>query len=156
MQIQRINYSDGDFWQKLESALAWDEVSDSKVNSTVEEIIKTVRKQGDAALVSYTNRFDGMSVASFADLEISRERLQVALSKIPADQRQSLEVSAKRVREYHQHQKQDNWSYTEADGTLLGQQVTPLDRVGLYVPGGKAAYPSSVLMNAIHTERRNQ
>jgi len=149
MQIQRINYSDGDFWQKLESALAWDEVSDSKVNSTVEDIIKTVRKQGDAALVSYTNRFDGMSVASFADLEISRERLQVALSKIPADQRQSLEVSAKRVREYHQHQKQDNWSYTEADGTLLGQQVTPLDRVGLYVPGGKAAYPSSVLMNAI-------
>ena len=149
MDIQRINYSDSDFWQKLESRLAWDEVSDSEVNRTVDDIIKTVRKKGDAAVVEYTNRFDAMSASSFSELEISKQRLQEALSKIPDDQRQSLEVSAQRVRDYHQRQKQDNWSYTEADGTLLGQQVTALDRVGLYVPGGKAAYPSSVLMNAI-------
>ena len=149
MEIQRINYSDSEFWQKLEARLAWDEVSDSQVNQTVEGIIKAVRQKGDAAVVEYTNQFDAMSVSSFAELEISKQRLQEALGKIPDDQRQSLEVSAQRVRDYHQRQKQDNWSYTEADGTLLGQQVTPLDRVGLYVPGGKAAYPSSVLMNAI-------
>lgn len=149
MDIQRINYGDSDFWQKLEAALAWDEASDTQVNKTVEDILKTVRLKGDAAIIDFTNKFDGMSVSSFDELEISKDRLIAALKNIPADQRQSLEHSAQRVRDYHQHQKQDDWSYTEADGTLLGQQVTPLDRVGLYVPGGKAAYPSSVLMNAI-------
>lgn len=149
MDIQRISYSDEDFWTRLENKLAWEEVSDGQVNQTVEEIIKMVRQKGDSAVVEYTNRFDNMSVASFAELEIGKEQLQAALSSIPDDQRQSLEHAAQRVRDYHDRQKQDNWSYTEADGTLLGQQVTPLDRVGLYVPGGKAAYPSSVLMNAI-------
>jgi len=149
MDIQRINFSDSDFWQKLESVLAWDEVSDSQVNKTVEDIIQAVRKEGDAALVGFTKKFDGLSVDSFSELEISKDRLQAAFDNIPVDQRNSLELAAQRVRDYHQHQKQEDWSYTEADGTLLGQQVTPLDRVGLYVPGGKAAYPSSVLMNAI-------
>ena len=149
MDIQRINFSESDFWQKLEARLAWDEVSDSQVNRTVEDIIKAVRQKGDAAVVEFTNCFDAMSVSSFAELEISKDRLQAALNEIPDDQRQSLEHAAQRVRDYHDRQKQGDWSYTEADGTLLGQQVTPLDRVGLYVPGGKAAYPSSVLMNAI-------
>lgn len=149
MQIKRLNISTPDFWQQLERMLAWEEVSDAKVNATVEEIITSVRQRGDAAVVEYTNRFDGMNVSSMQDLEISKQRLASSLEKIPVEQKQALEHAAKRVRDYHQHQKQDNWSYTEADGTLLGQQVTALDRVGLYVPGGKAAYPSSVLMNAI-------
>ncbi len=149
MQIKRLNIADSDFWQQLERMLAWEEVSDSKVNATVEDIINSVRKQGDAAVVEYSNRFDAMSASSMQDLEISKDQLTASLEKIPAQQRQALEHAAKRVRDYHQHQKQDNWSYTEQDGTLLGQQVTALDRVGLYVPGGKAAYPSSVLMNAL-------
>jgi histidinol dehydrogenase len=129
--------------------LAWEEVSDSRVNATVEDIIKSVRQRGDAAVVEYTNRFDGVNAASMRELEIAKDRLHASLKKIPARQRQALEHAAKRVRDYHQHQKLENWSYTESDGTLLGQQVTALDRVGLYVPGGKAAYPSSVIMNAI-------
>jgi histidinol dehydrogenase len=149
MQIKRLNISDSDFWQQLERMLAWEEVSDANVNSTVEEIINAVRQRGDAAVVEYTNRFDNMSVSSMEELEIPRQRLQASLEKIPSEQKQALEHAAKRVRDYHQHQKQDNWSYTEADGTMLGQQITALDRVGLYVPGGKAAYPSSVIMNAI-------
>lgn len=149
MQIKRLNFSDSDFWQQLEGMLAWEEVSDSKVNATVEGIINSVRKQGDSAVVEYTNRFDVMNASSMQDLEIAKDKLHAALEKIPAQQRQALEHAAKRVSDYHQHQKQDNWSYTEDDGTLLGQQVTALDRVGLYVPGGKAAYPSSVLMNAL-------
>ncbi len=149
MQIKRLNISGTDFWQQLERMLAWDEVSDRQVNSTVEDIISKVRKQGDSAVVEFTNRFDAMHATSMQDLEISREKINAALEKIPAQQRQALEHAAQRVRDYHQHQKQDNWSYTEDDGTLLGQQVTALDRVGLYVPGGKAAYPSSVLMNAL-------
>ena len=149
MQIKRLNISDSDFWQQLERMLAWEEVSDANVNSTVEEIINAVRQRGDAAVVEYTNRFDSMSVSSMQELEIPRQHLQASLDKIPVEQKQALEHAAKRVRDYHQHQKQDNWSYTEADGTMLGQQITALDRVGLYVPGGKAAYPSSVIMNAI-------
>ncbi len=149
MQIKRLNISDSDFWQQLERMLAWEEVSDANVNSTVEEIINAVRQRGDAAVVEYTNRFDSMSVSSMQELEIPRQHLQASLDKIPIEQKQALEHAAKRVRDYHQHQKQDNWSYTEADGTILGQQITALDRVGLYVPGGKAAYPSSVIMNAI-------
>jgi len=149
MQIKRLNISDSGFWRQLERMLAWEEVSDARVNATVEEILQAVRQRGDAAVVEYTNRFDGMNVASMPELEIAKDRLQTSLKKIPAAQRQALEHAAQRVRDYHQHQKQDSWSYTEADGTLLGQQVTALDRAGLYVPGGKAAYPSSVIMNAI-------
>ncbi len=147
--IKRLDSSAAGFWETLEQLLAWEGVSDEQVNATVREILHNVRKRGDAAVLEYTNRFDRMSAQSMAELEIPNARLDEALTRITTEQRQALELSAERVRAYHQHQKQESWSYTEADGTLLGQQVTPLDRVGLYVPGGKAAYPSSVLMNAI-------
>ncbi|MDT8383353.1 MAG: histidinol dehydrogenase [Gammaproteobacteria bacterium] len=149
MIIQRLNSTDANFWQRLDTLLAWESVSDAAVNSIVTEIIAAIRARGDAALVEYTNRFDRTSAASMVELEIPTERLQQALDGLPTEQRVALQQAADRVRAYHQHQKQDSWSYTEADGTLLGQQVTALERVGLYVPGGKAAYPSSVLMNAI-------
>ena len=147
--ITRLNSNSSDFWQQLDGLLAWESVSDDAVNNTVLEIIGAIRARGDAALVEYTNRFDRMSVADISALEIPGERLQQALGGLPTEQREALQKAADRVRAYHDHQKQDSWSYTESDGTLLGQQVTALDRVGLYVPGGKAAYPSSVLMNAI-------
>lgn len=147
--IQRLNSGSADFWSQLDALLAWESVSDATVNNTVTEIIADIRGRGDAALVEYTNRFDRMSVTDISELEVPTERLQQALDGLPSGQRTALQTAADRVRAYHDHQKQDSWSYTEADGTLLGQQVTALDRVGLYVPGGKAAYPSSVLMNAI-------
>ncbi len=149
VDITRLDSSNDDFWPALEKLLAWEGVSDEQVNNTVREILAKVKANGDAAVLEYTNRFDRMSAGSMAELMIPQERLAVALEAIPAEQREALELSAERVRSYHEHQKQESWSYTEADGTLLGQQVTPLERAGLYVPGGKAAYPSSVLMNAI-------
>ncbi|RLU02885.1 MAG: histidinol dehydrogenase, partial [Ketobacter sp.] len=135
--------------QRLDALLAWESVSDHGVQTAVHEIVESVRQRGDAAVLEYTRRFDHVEVASMSELVVPDSRLQAALDTIPADQRQALRVAAERVRSYHEHQKQDSWSYTEADGTLLGQKVTPLDRAGLYVPGGKASYPSSVLMNAI-------
>lgn len=147
--ITRLDSTSNDFWPALEKRLAWEGVSDDKVNTIVREILGAVRERGDAAVLEYTNRFDRMSATAMGDLEISQERLQQALKNIPAAQREALELSAKRVTQYHEKQKQESWSYTEADGTLLGQQVTALERAGLYVPGGKAAYPSSVLMNAL-------
>jgi len=149
MNIKRLNTRDPKFWNSLEQLLAWETVSDRQVNNTVEEIISQVRQLGDEALVEYTNRFDRMQATSITQLVISRERLQQSLNSISAEQSTALQQAAQRIRAYHQHQKQESWTYTEADGTVLGQKVTPLDRVGLYVPGGKAAYPSSVLMNAI-------
>ena len=149
LTIKQLNAGDANFWQDLDAMLAWDSVSDDAVFNTVNGILKDVRKRGDDAVVEYTNRFDRMSVAGMAELEIPLARLQTALTAIPAAQRAALEEAAQRIRAYAEHQKMDSWSYTEADGTLLGQQVTALDRVGLYVPGGKAAYPSSVLMNAV-------
>ena len=149
LKIARLDTNQVDFNHHLDGLLAWEGVSDKAVNERVEEIISAVRARGDAAVVEYTARFDGLEVASMADLTLDRARLEQALDRITAEQRQALEVAAERVRLYHEHQRQDSWRYTEADGTVLGQQVTPLDRVGLYVPGGKASYPSSVLMNAI-------
>ncbi|MFZ5595089.1 MAG: histidinol dehydrogenase [Pseudomonadota bacterium] len=149
VNITRMDSTDADFWTRLEKHLAWESVSDESVSNTVRTILAEVRKRGDAAVIEYTNCFDRMSVSHMAELETSQARLHQALDQIPAAQREALEFSAARLRAYHAHQKQESWSYTEADGTLLGQQVTPLDRAGLYVPGGKAAYPSSVLMNAI-------
>ncbi|QTR49467.1 histidinol dehydrogenase [Candidatus Thiothrix anitrata] len=149
LTIKQLNAGDANFWQDLDAMLVWDSVSDDAVFNTVNGILKDVRKRGDDAVVEYTNRFDRMSVAGMAELEIPLARLQTALTVIPAAQRAALEEAAQRIRAYAEHQKMDSWSYTEADGTLLGQQVTALDRVGLYVPGGKAAYPSSVLMNAV-------
>ena len=147
--IRRLNAADADFAAQLDHLLSWESVSDDAVNQRVLEIIKAVRERGDAALVELTKRFDGLEVQSMADLILPRERLELALTRITAEQRQALELAAERVRSYHERQRQDSWSYTEADGNVLGQKVTPLDRAGLYVPGGKAAYPSSVLMNAI-------
>lgn len=147
--IRRLNAADTDFARHLDHLLSWESVSDDGVNQRVLEIIQAVRQRGDAALVEYTQRFDGLEVASMADLILPRERLELALTRISAEQRQALEVAAERVRSYHEKQKQVSWRYSEADGTVLGQKVTPLDRAGLYVPGGKASYPSSVLMNAI-------
>ncbi|MES9848727.1 MAG: histidinol dehydrogenase, partial [Candidatus Thiodiazotropha sp.] len=148
-EIRKLSTSDTDFRQQLDALLAWESVSDTAVNDTVNEIIQAIRSKGDAALVAFTNRFDRWQATQPGDLEITLDRLQQAWNTIPAVQREALELSANRVRAYAEHQIMDSWSYTEPDGTLLGQQVTPLDRVGLYVPGGKAAYPSSVLMNAI-------
>jgi histidinol dehydrogenase len=149
LNIRTLTTTDANFWSDLQDLLAWDSVSDDAVFNTVNGILKDVRKRGDAAVVEYTNRFDRMSVGSMAELEIPLERLQQALHNITPEQRTALEQAAARIKAYAERQKMDSWSYTEADGTLLGQQVTALDRVGLYVPGGKAAYPSSVLMNAV-------
>ncbi|WP_010322851.1 histidinol dehydrogenase [Marinobacterium stanieri] len=149
INIRRMDMNAEGFDQQLDQLLAWESVSDTKVNSIVDEVIARVRSEGDAALVEYTNRFDRTSASSMQDLELGQARLQQALDGLPADQREALEVAAQRVRDYHQRQKGESWQYTEADGTMLGQKITPMDRVGIYVPGGKAAYPSSVLMNAI-------
>lgn len=149
LNIKTLNTADATFWTELQDLLAWESVSDDAVFNTVNGILKDVRSRGDAAVVEYTNRFDRMNAASMAELEIPLERLQQALQNITPEQRTALEQAAARIKAYAERQKMDSWSYTEADGTLLGQQVTALDRVGLYVPGGKAAYPSSVLMNAV-------
>ena len=149
MNIRQLNTQDVDFWSQLDALLAWDSVSNDQVFNVVNEVIKNVRQKGDAAVAEYTNKFDRLNVKDFSELEIAPERLKAALKAIPEDQRQALEIAAERVRAYAEHQTMESWTYTEADGTVLGQQVTAMDRVGLYVPGGKAAYPSSVLMNAI-------
>ncbi|EGV19237.1 histidinol dehydrogenase [Thiocapsa marina] len=147
--MRRLSTTDPDFDAGLDGLLAWDSVSDDRVQQTVADIIRDLRTRGDAALLDYTTRFDRWTPACAADLEIPRARLETAWGRIPTAQREALETATARIRAYAEHQRLESWSYTEADGTLLGQQVTPLDRVGLYVPGGKAAYPSSVLMNAI-------
>ena len=147
--IRRLSTTDADFSAQLQALLAWESVSDAQVQETVGAIIRDLRARGDAALLDYTRRFDRWEPASAADLEIPTARLAQAWEAIPAAQQSALETAAGRIRAYAEHQALSGWSYVEADGTLLGQKVTPLDRVGLYVPGGKAAYPSSVLMNAI-------
>jgi histidinol dehydrogenase len=149
MKIRSFSTIDNDFDDKLKKLLAFETAQDDSVDDVVAGILKDVKKRGDAAVLEYTNRFDKTSATNLAELEIGKEELIAALNNLPADQREALQVAADRVRLYHEKQLMASWSYTEADGTLLGQQVTSLDRVGLYVPGGKAAYPSSVLMNAI-------
>lgn len=146
---RRLNAQATDFNTQLDQLLSWESVSDATINQRVLDIIDNVRTRGDAALIDYTRQFDGLDVAQMSDLILPRERLELALTRITAEQRTALETAAQRVRQYHEKQVQDSWHYTEANGTVLGQQVTPLDRAGLYVPGGKASYPSSVLMNAI-------
>ncbi|HZX33283.1 MAG TPA: histidinol dehydrogenase [Rhodocyclaceae bacterium] len=147
--IKRLSTADSDFKARLDELLAFEAAQDESIERTVAGILADVKARGDAAVVEYTNRFDRLTASSMADLELSKSALQAALDGLPAEQRQALEAAAGRIRAYHERQKLEGWSYTEADGTLLGQMITPLDRVGLYVPGGKAAYPSSVLMNAI-------
>lgn len=149
MLIRRLQSSSPDFSQQLDSLLAWEAESHDTVEGAVKEILAAVRTRGDAAVVEYTNRFDQRDAKTVADLTLGRELLQQALARIPAEQREALEVAAERIRSYHEHQRQESWSYQTPDGTILGQKITPMDRVGMYVPGGKASYPSSVLMNAI-------
>lgn len=149
VSITRLTSTQDDFSQQLDQLLAWEAVSDTSVNEAVNDILHQVKHHGDKAVMAFTAKFDRLEVSDFAELEMTRERLQQALDGLPQNQREALELAAERVRVYHEKQLQSSWSYTEADGTLLGQQVTPMDRVGVYVPGGKAAYPSSVLMNAV-------
>jgi len=149
LNIKHLRSSESGFWQELDTLLAWEGVSDDNVVAVVKDVIARVRREGDAALVEFTNRFDRTSATSMQDLVIDTDRLDAALKNIAPEKLAALQQAAQRVRDYHERQKSQSWSYTDADGTLLGQQVTALDRVGIYVPGGKAAYPSSVLMNAI-------
>lgn len=147
--VQRLSSSQSDFSARLRTLLAFESASDDALNSVVAAIVAAVAKGGDAAVLEYTERFDGVKSASVAALQISPQRREATYLALPAARRNALEGAAERIRQYHQKQLQASWSYEEADGTVLGQQITPLERVGLYVPGGKAAYPSSVLMNAI-------
>ncbi len=149
ISITRLSSSQPDFLARLDKLLQFDAATDASIEQTVAAILADVRARGDAAVLEYTNKFDRMSTTSMAALTLPKSRLDEALAGLEQERRQALEAAAERVRRYHEKQLQASWSYTEADGTLLGQQVTALDRVGLYVPGGKAAYPSSVLMNAI-------
>ena len=149
LQITKLDASSADFNQQLQNLLAWDETDDLDIQQRVLAIIADVRKNGNKAVIDYTNRFDRRNISQACELELSKELLKSAWEKLPADKAQALQTAAERIRAYAEHQKMQSWQYTEADGTVLGQKVTPLDRVGLYVPGGKAAYPSSVLMNAI-------
>ncbi len=148
-KIARLSTNDADFDARLDALLAWESVSDAGVKQTVETVIADIRQRGDAALIDYTARFDHWQPQDAAALELDQSRLSEALGRIPANQRQALEAAAERIRTYAEHQRLQSWQFTDAEGNLLGQKVTPLDRVGLYVPGGKAAYPSSVLMNAL-------
>ncbi|MDH5711318.1 MAG: histidinol dehydrogenase [Gammaproteobacteria bacterium] len=148
-EIRQLNINDTGFWGRLDEVLAWDQSTDTGVVVVVNDILADVKKRGDVALLEYTQKFDRLEVTSAAQLELSKDDLHKSLAAIDPKQREALELAAERVRAYAQHQKMDSWSYTEADGTVLGQKITPMDRAGLYVPGGKAAYPSSVLMNAI-------
>jgi len=147
--INKLSSRQKDFSTKLSALLSWESVSDKDVANTVEEIINEIRSKGDKALIDYSIKFDGVKAKSMADLVISQVELERSFNDLGNKQKNAITIAAKRVREYHLKQNQQSWSYTEEDGTLLGQKITPLDRVGLYVPGGKASYPSSVLMNAI-------
>ena len=147
--INRLTTADNDFLPALDRLIAWSGVADSAVETAVAEIIQQIRSRGDQALLSYTNQFDRRSCQQVKELSLDRADLIEALDSIDAKTRTALESAATRISDYHQHQLQQSWQYQEADGTILGQQVTPLERVGLYVPGGKASYPSSVLMSCI-------
>ena len=150
--LRTLNTADADFEAQFQRVLHWSAETDAAIETRVAGILADVRARGDAAVLEYTARFDGLQAGSLASLELTREELKAAFDGLPADQAKALTQAAARVRSYHERQKQacgESWSYRDEDGTLLGQKVTPLDRVGIYVPGGKAAYPSSVLMNAI-------
>ena len=147
--VKRLAAGAPDFDRQLEALLAFESAQDPQIDTAVAAILADVKQRGDAALIEYTNRFDRVALTSASELEIPRTELERALATLPAAQRTALETAAARVRDYHQRQLAQSWSYVDADGTRLGQQVTALERVGIYVPGGKAAYPSSVLMNAL-------
>ncbi len=149
LNIKRLQTQQENFKQELDDLLAWESVSDQKVLKAVDDILANVKQKGDQALIDYTNKFDGRSVSSIEDLELSQAELQQALKAISPEQKAALETAAQRIRTYAEHQKLSSWSFDDEHGNTLGQKVSALSRAGLYVPGGKAAYPSSVLMNAI-------
>ena len=149
LNIKRYNSTQPDFDAQLAQLLAFEGAQDAAIDKVVADILADVKKRGDVAVIEYSQRFDRVSAKKMGELELPKARLEEALLNLPSEQRVALEQAAQRVRAYHDRQLMQSWSYTEEDGTMLGQQITALDRVGLYVPGGKAAYPSSVLMNAI-------
>ncbi len=151
VQIRTLDSTHDGFIQQLHALLAFEAETDDAIETAVGRILADVKRRGDAAVLEYTNRFDRVSATSMAAFELPQSELDAALAALPEAQRSALQAAAERIRVFHERQKQElnGFTYTEADGTLLGQRVTPLDRVGIYVPGGKAAYPSSVLMNAI-------
>ena len=153
IQIRNLDSTQPDFKQKLDTLLAFEASTDDAIESAVTSILADVKKRGDAAVLEYTNKFDRIpgGAASMAAFDVGQAELDAALAALPQAQRAALQVAAERIRIFHERQKEElkDFSYTEPDGTVLGQRITPLDRVGIYVPGGKAAYPSSVLMNAI-------
>ena len=149
IKITELDANSPGFAGQLQHLLAWNESEDFDIHRQVLDIIADVRSNGDKAVISYTNRFDHREITSAAELELDQASLKSAFASIPQDQANALQTAADRIRAYAEHQKLQSWDYTEANGTVLGQKITPLDRAGLYVPGGKAAYPSSVLMNAI-------
>jgi histidinol dehydrogenase len=149
VQMTRLNAATPGFGAKLRAALAWENLSDQDVAKRVQDILEDVKLRGDAAVLHWTNTFDRVAAGSMHDLTIPRDRLRQSLAALPADQAVALRTAAERIRRYHEKQKQESWQYTEADGSVYGQKITPIDRVGMYVPGGKATYPSTVLMDAI-------
>ncbi len=148
-KIQKFDTQDAEFSASLDKLLAWESVSDTQVQQTVLDILHQVKSKGDEAVIEFSNRFDHLQVDSMDQLEVGQAALLKALEDLPHDQSKALLTAAERVRRYHERQRSESWQYQEEDGTVLGQQVTAMDRVGIYVPGGKASYPSSVLMNAI-------
>ncbi len=149
LAVRRLNSTDPDFKAQLAKLTSFEGAQDEQIDAAVTAICRDVKQRGDVAVIDYTARFDKLQAASVADLELSQSELKAALAGISPVQRDALQQASKRIRAYHEQQKVSSWQYTESDGTVLGQQVTALDRVGLYVPGGKAAYPSSLLMNVI-------
>ncbi|MCC7705316.1 histidinol dehydrogenase [Janthinobacterium sp. GW460P] len=154
IQIRKLDSSQEGFQQSLDTLLAFEAGTDAAIETSVAKILADVKTRGDAAVLEYTNRFDRIphgGAAEMAAFDISQAELQAALNGLPSAQREALQIAAQRIRAFHERQREElrGFTYTEPDGTVLGQKITPLDRVGIYVPGGKAAYPSSVLMNAI-------
>ncbi|MBL79146.1 MAG: histidinol dehydrogenase [Nitrosomonadaceae bacterium] len=148
-KIKRLSSTDLEFTKALKEITSFKDTQNLEINKTVSEILADVKERGDEAVLEYTCQFDELNAASVSKLEIPREELMSALNSLPAIQREALEQATKRIRDFHKKQLSKSWSYTEADGTMLGQRITPMDRIGLYVPGGKASYPSTVIMNAI-------
>ena len=147
--INKFSTQDRDFDTKLNSLIAWESASNEEVGRSVEKIINDVKVNGDASVLDYTNQFDSLKAESISELIVSKERLKESFDNLAIEQKNALLTAAERIKSYHQNQVQESWTYTEDDGSMLGQKITPLERAGLYVPGGKAAYPSSVLMNSI-------
>ena len=147
--IHKFSSQDRDFDSQLNALVAWESSSNEEINRSVEKIIDAVKQNGDASVLDYTNQFDSLKAHSISELIISQERLKKSFDNLESEQKNALSIAAERIKSYHLNQVQESWTYKEEDGSVLGQKITPLQRAGLYVPGGKAAYPSSVLMNSI-------